>query len=175
MNDFSFLEKIPVLPKMVRHALDLVGTTEVPGKGSNPAILAWARALGLDKIYRDDDIAWCGLFIAYIVHLTGREPVSAPLWARNWAKWGVPVEQDDAKLGDILVFIRSGGGHVGLYIAEDKDTFYVLGGNQGNTVSITRIAKSRLLAVRRPAYQNQPESVKKYFVHAGGSVSTNEA
>ncbi len=175
MNDFSFLEKIPVLPKMVRFGLDLMGTTEVVGKGSNLEIMKWAKAVGLDKIYGDDDIAWCGLFIAYLVHLSGRDPVKAPLWARNWAKWGEPVDPDEAKLGDILVFVRSGGGHVGIYIAEDKETFYVLGGNQGNSVSITRIAKNRLLAVRRPAYNSQPESVKKYFVHAGGSISTNEA
>jgi uncharacterized protein (TIGR02594 family) len=175
MNDFSFLEKIPVLPKMVRFGLDLMGTTEVVGKGSNPEIMKWAKAVGLDKIYGDDDIAWCGLFIAYLVHLSGRQPVKAPLWARNWAKWGEPVDPDEAKLGDILVFVRSGGGHVGIYIAEDKETFYVLAGNQGNSVSITRIAKNRLLAVRRPAYNSQPESVKKYFVLAGGSISTNEA
>ena len=35
-------------------------------------------------------------------------------------------------LGDILTFKRNGGGHVGLYVGEDKDCYHVLGGNQGN-------------------------------------------
>jgi hypothetical protein len=78
-------------------------------------------------------------------------------------------------LGDVLVFTRNGGGHVGFYVAEDKDCYHVLGGNQSNSVTITRIAKSRCIAFRRPIYINTPASVKPYLVGASGAISEDEA
>jgi len=78
-------------------------------------------------------------------------------------------------LGDILVFSRKGGGHVGFYVAEDATAYHVLGGNQSDSVSITRIAKSRLYSCQRAAYNITPSSVKKYFMDATGKLSANEA
>lgn len=170
---YDFLQTVGTLPRIVQKGLELMGTAEIPGKKSNPVIMEWARSLGIHSIYVNDDIAWCGLFMAYVVAETGREPVTNPLWARNWAQWGVPA--DKPKLGDVLVFARKSGGHVGIYIAEDPVAYHVLGGNQGNMVSITRILKNRMVAARRPAYINQPASVNTYYVSAGGSLSTNEA
>ena len=173
MSRYNFLQRVGTLPRMVTKGLELIGTAEIPGKKSNPVIMSWARSLGIHTIYVNDDIAWCGLFMAFVVAETNREPVINPLWARNWAKWGVAA--DKPKLGDILVFSRRTGGHVGLYIAEDPVAYHVLGGNQGNMVSITRILKSRLIAARRPEYISQPTSVNSYLVDAGGGLSTNEA
>lgn len=167
----KFLKEIGTLPKMISTAIDLIGTSEIPGPKSNATIMKWAKEVGVG--YADDDIAWCGLFVAYVVKQTGRVPVTSPLWARNWAKWG--VKSDVPELGDILVFSRGSGGHVGFYVAEDQTAYYVLGGNQGNTVSIVRILKSRLLAARRPVYQQKPDSVKKYVIDTHGELSTNEA
>lgn len=109
------------------------------------------------------------------------EVVKDPLWARNWAKYGVAVSQ--AMLGDILVFVRNGGGHVGFYIGEDSNYYYVLGGNQSNKVCITRILKSRILkdgrgkviGIRRPPYLIAPKAMKPYRLTSGGAVSSNEA
>lgn len=44
-------------------------------------------------------------------------------------------------------------GHVGFYVGEDAKGYYVLGGNQGDKVSVVRIAKDRLLpnGIRWPA------------------------
>lgn len=79
-------------------------------------------------------------------------------------------------LGDILVFKRDGGGHVGFYVAEDKDYYHVLGGNQSDSVNITRIAKYRCVGIRRCDWKTaQPNAVKKYIVEASGKISTNEA
>jgi uncharacterized protein (TIGR02594 family) len=167
----KFLKEIGTLPKLVSKAIDLIGTSEIPGPKSNATIIKWAKDVGVG--YNDDDIAWCGLFVAYVVKKTGRVPVTNPLWARNWAKWGVKSEKPE--LGDILVFSRGTGGHVGFYVAEDNTAYYVLGGNQGNTVSIVRIAKNRLLAARRPIYNEKPASVKSYVIDGEGELSTNEA
>lgn len=160
-------------PKMILAALNLYGTKEVAGKGSNPVIMAWANDLGLDKVYSDDDIPWCGLLMAKIAKEAGKEIPNGPLWALNWAKFGSPVTT--AMLGDVLVFKRPTGGHVGLYVGEDKVCYHVLGGNQGNMVNITRVEKNRKYAIRRPIYINQPTNVRKIILQPTGLVSVNEA
>jgi uncharacterized protein (TIGR02594 family) len=168
---YSWLQGI-YLPLLVDHGFQLWGTTEIPGPKSNPEILAWAEELRLQKVYTNDDTAWCGLFMAYVVKQSGRTPIPNPLWARNWAKWGAKVDllKDKASLGDVLVFERGSGGHVGIYIAEDATTYYVLGGNQSNTVNVARYQKSRLLAVRRPIYNVKPWTAKPYWLDARGQL-----
>lgn len=159
-------------PRIIQEALELYGTLEKIGAGSNPVILEWAKECEL--AYASDDIPWCGLFAAVVTKRAGWNVVASPLWAKNWNKFG--KKADKPSLGDVLVFTRAGGGgHVGFYVAEDADYFHVLGGNQGDAVSIVRLKKDRLLGVRRPAWKKmQPASVKPYFVDASGEVSTNE-
>ena len=161
-------------PKILVEAVKLIGIKEVVGKVHNPIIMSWAKDLDLQKIYTADEIPWCGLFIAYACHKAGIDVVDKPLWALSWAKWGTKVTEP--MLGDILTFKRDGGGHVGIYVGEDKDCYHVLGGNQGNAVSVTRIVKSRLYQARRTAWKvAQPANVRKVYLDAKGIVSKNEA
>jgi uncharacterized protein (TIGR02594 family) len=169
--DFLNTEKSP---KILIEAVKLIGTKEVVGKVHNPVIMSWAKDLDLQKIYTADEIPWCGLFIAYAVHSAGLIPIASPLWALSWAKWGTEVEEP--MLGDILTFKRDGGGHVGIYVGEDKTCYHVLGGNQGNAVSVTRILKSRLYDARRTAWKiAQPANVRKVILTSKGAISQNEA
>lgn len=172
---YQWLLRIDSLPAMVREGLLLHGVRETEGAAHNPVIMGWAREVDLAAEYTADEIPWCGLYMA-VVAQRARWPVPrAPLWARNWAKFG--QASPDPGLGDVLVFSRpGGGGHVGIYIGQDRESFSVLGGNQGDSVSIVRIAKARLLAARRPMWRyGQPKSVKPYFLNAAGNLSTNEA
>ena len=157
-------------PATLLEALKLFGVVETPGQASNPIIMAWAKALGLKNAYSDDSVPWCGLFVAYVVFMAEMTPVTDPLWARNWAKFGTAVNQPG--LGDVLVFVRDGGGHVGFYVGEDDDYYHVLGGNQSDKVCITRIAKERCIARRRPPSGGQGRAVR---MTASGPVSRNEA
>lgn len=165
-------------PRILIEALKTYGTAEKPGAGSNPSILAWAKATGQDKIYKSDATAWCGLWMAYVTLQAGWDIPVNPLWARGWLNFGTP--QRTAALGDILVFYRGRKngtqGHVGMYVGEDNDAYHVLGGNQGDAVTIKRISKSRLLGIRRcPWRVNQPSSVRPVRLAATGKLSTNEA
>lgn len=160
-------------PRHLLKALELYGVEETVGSRHNPVIIGWARELGIEKQYNADEIPWCGLFMAIVVKRAEREPIQGFLAARNWAKWG--VNSPDPSLGDILVFQRSGGGHVGLYVGEDSKCYHVLGGNQGNQVSIVRIEKARCIAIRRPQYTTQPTNVRSITLSATGRVSSNEA
>lgn len=178
---YDWLKTIGTLPRTISEGLELLGTQEVVGKGSNRTIMGWRDEMNQNGVkiqgYADDDIPWCGLFAAYVVWQRSKgnaaEVVKDPLWARNWAKYGVAAKR--AMLGDVLVFARNGGGHVGFYVAEDSTAYHVLGGNQSNAVTITRIAKDRCIAIRRPKYMSQPATVKPYFVAASGTLSKNEA
>jgi len=167
--------KLIAPPKMVREAMALLGTIETPGSKSNSVITNWAKETNTkdDDWYNTDSIPWCGLFIAVVAQRAGKELPRNVLSALAWAKFG--VSQEVAMLGDVLVFTRKGGGHVGLYVGESKDSYFVLGGNQSDKVSITRILKNRLHSVRRPIYNVLPESVQRYYYTNQGGISTNES
>lgn len=175
-TQYQWLNNVGVLPKTIQVALKYLGTQEIVGKGSNKTILTWRDMLNQSGVvitgYSDDDIPWCGLFAAIVTLEAGKEVVKNPLWARNWQNFG--VQSQKASLGDILVFVRDGGGHVGFYIGEDKTAYHVLGGNQSNKVCFTRILKSRCVAVRSPIYNIRPPSAKPYILAAAGSISKNE-
>lgn len=177
---YAWLRSVGTLPRTIEEALKLFGTREVIGKGSNRTILEWRDELNQSGVkisgFSDDDIPWCGLFAAIVIFRrsgVASEVVKDPLWARNWENYG--VKSPLAGLGDVLVFVRDGGGHVGFYVGEDGSCYHVLGGNQSNAVTITRIEKSRCIAVRRPPYKNQPATVRRYLLGANGAISKNEA
>jgi len=160
-------------PRHLLKAIELFGTKEVVGSRHNPVIIGWAKEVNLGNIYKSDEIPWCGLFMAVVIKRADRQPVTDPLGALNWNRFGAPVEKP--MLGDILTFTRKGGGHVGIYVGEDTSAYHVLGGNQGNQVSIVRIAKSRLSQARRPIYNAQPINIRKIILASNGRMSENEA
>jgi len=161
-------------PKMIVEAVKLLGVHEITGNPSNPVIMAWAKEIGYGAKYSNDDIPWCGLFTGVVAHRAGKKLPSNLLWALNWQNFGTRVKEP--MFGDILVFKRPTGGHVGLYVGEDNAAFHVLGGNQGNEVKIARIEKARLYSARRPEYNiGQPVQVRKIFLSDKGALSTNEA
>lgn len=164
-------------PEWYTLAQSLMHTREIPGKRSNPKILSWARAIGgwVKNFYRNDDIPWCGLFVAYCMQSTVDEPiVKNPLGARNWAQYGRQLAKP--RIGAILVFSRRGGGHVGFYAGESKTAYLVLGGNQSNTVKYSWVAKSRLLrgGIRWPKTRKIIESGRVKHSKTG-KLSRNEA
>lgn len=172
-QDYAWLGKIGTLPRLLQEMLAIYGVKETIGTGDNPVIMSWAKETGLADVYVHDSIAWCGLGMAVAVKRAGYAPVAGPLWALNWGKFGVAA--DKPSLGDILTFKRPGGGHVAQYVGEDSEYYHVIGCNQSDSVSITRIAKGRMQAARRPAYKSPLASWKPYRVASNGAVSTNEA
>lgn len=181
------------LPRIVQVGLEMLGVREAPGAANNPIIMGWAEEIGEDAIgyrYTGDAVAWCGLAMAVMANRTGRPIPTGPLWALNWSNWQIPVARRRglslknplvfepglvASLGDVMTYRRPGGGHVGVYIGETADAHCVLGGNQGNAMSLTWIEKSRCVAIRRPAYKNPPASVKPWPMSRSGALSRNEA
>ncbi|NBW33878.1 MAG: TIGR02594 family protein [Cytophagia bacterium] len=162
-------------PRHLLKAIELYGTEETVGVKHNPVIMGWAKETGLKSVYTSDEIPWCGLFMAVVMHRAGRPVPPTPLRALSWNHFGEQVGASQAMLADVLTFTRNGGGHVGIYVGEDAKAYHVLGGNQGNKVSVVRIDKSRLSQVRRPLYNNRPENIRKIQLASNGSLSVNEA
>jgi uncharacterized protein (TIGR02594 family) len=162
-----------VEPLWLAYARTQIGVKETPGAANSPVIMGWAKKVGakfLGIVYGADSTAWCGLFVARCMVEVGITPPPVAVRASAWDKWGVACTPT---VGSVLRFSRAGGGHVGIYIGEDATCYHVLGGNQSDRVSITRIEKSRLSACRWPTgYRVTTQPLK---VAASGAVSTNEA
>ena len=170
-------------PAWLRAARAKLGTREAPGAANNPTIMGWAKRLGvkvLGIVYNADSVPWCGLFVAQCISDGGIDlandrvhRMSVAVRASAWSTWGQPMPLTRLAPGAILVFSRSGGGHVGLYVGEDADAYHVLGGNQSDNVTITRIAKGRLTAARWPA--GVPVVGAPVLLAMAGGLSSNEA
>lgn len=140
-----------------------VGVAEIAGEMDNPLVLAMLR---LDASWpQADEVPWCSAFVNWIawhLHL----PRSKSLRARSWLEVGLPVSAEEAEPGgDVVVLQRGGGdqpgpevleapGHVGFFAGFSEDGaswVHVLGGNQGDRVSVSPYPAGRVLAYRRIA------------------------
>lgn len=119
-------------------------------------------------------VPWCGDFVETVIAKTlPHEPLpSNPYWALNWSKFGRALKAP--AMGAIATFKRDGGGHVAFVIGQDATYFHVLGGNQSNAVTITKIAKARLDALRWPATYDMPRGALA-LTTLNATISRNEA
>lgn len=95
--------------------------------------------------------AWCAGAVQAALAEAGIEGTGS-LAARSYLDWGQPVDQPEQ--GDLAVFSRgapgSGQGHVGFFDGYNPDgSIRVLGGNQGDGVSIDSFGANALLGFRR--------------------------
>lgn len=161
-------------PSWLAWARTQIGVREVPGASSNSRILRYAdkakRFLGI--AFNSDGTPWCGVFVAAAMVDAGYDPPLIAVRARSWAAWGQPITP---RLGAVLVFVRSGGGHVGFYTGETETHFRVLGGNQADAVNEMFIEKARCIAVRWP--RAAPDAFAPVRLPGVGSVpvSVNES
>lgn len=133
------------------------GIEEVSGSFDNPMLMAMLK---LDNEWPEhDEVPWCSAFANFICWCLSL-PRSKDLRARSWLNIGTNVNLDDAREGDMVVLQRGSGdqpgpevidapGHVGFYAGRFGEFIEVLGGNQSDTVKVSRYPKSRLLSIRR--------------------------
>lgn len=164
-------------PRWLAAARAKLGTREAAGSSNNPIILGWVKRLGtkvLGVIYNADSVPWCGVFVGVCLDEAGIASPTFAVRAKNWATWGVNLRAERLAPGAVLVFERPGGGHVGFYVGEDATAYHVLGGNQGDSVTIARIDKQRCIARRWP--EGRPVIGKPVLLSSGNTpMSGNEA
>lgn len=151
-----------------------IGIREDTSPASNPLIIGWAQRLRI--AYNNDEIPWCGLFVAHCIGFTlpGEALPTNPLGARNWGKFGVACPPQP---GAVITFWResrtSGKGHVGFYVGEDAAAFHILGGNQGDAVNVKRFPRERFLTARWPTSAPAPTGGPR-LLRPDGSFSDTE-
>jgi len=125
-----------------------LGQKEIEGDKDNPRILQYA-ALGVKNFsYQSDEIPWCAAFTGWCLKQAGIEPTYKPN-ARSYLQWGVAIPK--FRRGAVAVFKRGSSswqGHVAFALEEGLFNVKVIGGNQGDAVSIANYSKKNLLGYR---------------------------
>lgn len=160
-------------PIWMFEARKYLGLAEIPGPRHNPVIVGWLARL--KAWWAEDETPWCGTFVAHVMDTAGFALPKFWMRAKAWADWGerlgAPVT------GCIVVFDRDGGGHVGFVVGRTaQGHLMVLGGNQGNRVSIAPFDRARVLAYVWPPGCPLPHPRPLVVMDAAGQgLSKNEA
>ena len=135
-----------MLAKFLQEAFKEMNVKEVKGKNHNPRILQYHNSTSLKA--STDEIPWCSAFTNFIVQKCKAKGTDSAM-ARSWEKWGKLLKKPVP--GCLVVLSRGADpkfGHVAFYLYETKKNIYVIGGNQGDAVSISSYPKSKLVCYR---------------------------
>lgn len=123
-----------------------LGTKEFNGDADNPRIVQYLNTTSLSRsVAAQDETPWCSAFVNWCVESAGIAGTDSA-WARNWLHWGKPLSSP--RRGCIVVFSRNQAGHVGFYLGKQGKNLKVLGGNQGDAVTIASYPAERVLGYR---------------------------
>ena len=145
-------------PPWMLIALREIGQREIAGAHHNPRIVEYHQSTLLRA--RTDEVPWCASFVNWCVREAGLKGTNSAA-AASWARWGV---QCDARRGAVTVIYNSTarnssltttGNHVGFLVKETPTHFELLGGNQADSVKISRFARA---SWKLKAYRWAPEA-----------------
>lgn len=149
-------------PRWLSLARAELGVKEVSGNQDSAAILGyWARA-DLRGIANHDEVPWCAAFVGAMLK-SANCMASGQANARSYEAYGRRLETPC--LGAVVVLSRPPStwqGHVAFYLGTNLQRGHVrlIGGNQGDAVSIADFALDRVIAYRWPTSELiQPEWV----------------
>jgi uncharacterized protein (TIGR02594 family) len=125
------------------------GVRELPGELHAARILEYWKSVEHFQP-QDDETPWCSAFANWCMAqawVVGTRRANA----RSWVGWG----QEAALVPGAVVVLWRGSpqaatGHVAFYLGQSGGQLALLGGNQGDGVSVGLFPKGRLLAVRWP-------------------------
>jgi uncharacterized protein (TIGR02594 family) len=158
----SILSRAPWLAQMRA----ITGTKELPGNTDSPIIMLWNRDIirafpefgDYPRNYTHDSVPWCGLCMAGCMARC-TPPISPPfgssdtgryLFANSWAHWKGATALAKPITGCVMVFSRTGGGHVSLLEKLVGDVAYIRGGNQSDMVNVAKKDLSTLVGAFWP-------------------------
>lgn len=127
-----------------------LGLAEFPGAKHNPEIVKLFAASGNAGV-KDDETPWCAAFVGAVLAQCGIKG-TGKLNARSYLDWGQKIDLKDARRGDVVILSRGNSktqGHVAFFDGTIGDKVSLLGGNQGDKVSVATFPISRVLGVRR--------------------------
>lgn len=134
------------LAMFLQIAFKEMNVKEIKGKNHNPRILHYFNHTSLRA--SNDETPWCAAFVNYVIDRAGSQGTNSAR-ARSFESWGLPLSRPTP--GCIAVYNRgdnSDFGHVNFYLYETKKYIYGIGGNQDDSVCITKLPKNRLICYR---------------------------
>ncbi len=167
-----------VWPHWLKTAHSYLGLRELPGAKHNPKILEWWSKIRAP--FSDDETPWCAAFVGGVLEESKiRSSKSAS--ARSYQYWDFPLA--GPSVGAIAVFWRNKKkgwkGHVGFIVGRNvNNDLMILGGNQGDKVSILPFPTKRVLSYRWPMMVSLPKSSTLRnlpILDSNGKLSTNES
>lgn len=179
-------------PIWIQRAREYLGVREDTAKyRHNPIILDMLESMGkfngeARAWWSNDEVPWCGLFVGYVLGISGRYVIKEWYRAGDWRSTTM-TKLDGPAVGCLAVFDRAGGGHVGFVVGRDQhDNIMVLGGNQSNRVSIapfkpdgerrpTFYWPSKVRAGRALVSTPYPGRYHLPLMRSDGTLSVNEA
>jgi uncharacterized protein (TIGR02594 family) len=141
------------------------GVREIPGKDDAPEILRYFREAG-DTSVESEATPWCAAFLGAMLKRGGCAGTGS-LLARSYLKWGDAL--DAPRVGAVAVLSRGddpNAGHVGFLLGDANGKLYLLGGNQGDAVTVAGFDKTRLLGLRWPKDNAEPASADAMAIFA---------
>jgi uncharacterized protein (TIGR02594 family) len=141
--------------------------------GSNSRILACYSAVGVKQA--SDSVPWCAAFAGSSLKNAGA-PALKTLSSLAYRGYGTPVPlQDKSKwrLNDVVVFSRSGGGHIGFFRGYNPSSGSVLiaGGNQSDNLTEVGFKSSGMPIVYVGRAWSVPVDYDKPVTYSGSGGS----
>lgn len=175
-----------ILPKKLHNpATSLLGTMEADrlrernpeigkyfqGVKTDPAWDRKSRSFDIASTYARDDrgqiTAWCAAFVNWCLIQAGA-PYLGYATARSWLDFGTPVAHPVYGCITVVKPSSSTGsttGHVAFYVESRGNNVILLGGNQGDAVSVAPFKERNVLGFRWPTRIN-------HYLLAGTGVQT---
>ena len=135
------------LPLWYKMAQGFIGEHEIKGTQHNPKIVNFFKNIH-SSWFRDDETPWCAAYVGSCLEQAGIKSTRSAA-ALSYLKWGVALS--GPAVGAVAVMKRQGGGHVAFVAGRDQaGNIVLLGGNQGDKVSLAPFDRNRIVAYRWP-------------------------
>jgi len=109
------------------------------------------------KIKVDLNCAWCAILLFNLCKFLKYDIKAANAWVGTWCNIGDIVFFDDAKMGDIVIIGNNvNQTHISTFVrwSNDRTYAYLLGGNQGNEINITKFPTNSIFKIIRLTKKN---------------------
>lgn len=135
------------------------GVREIPGAASEMRISGYFRDCGHGEI-TSDAVPWCAAFVGAMLKRAGFGTTGS-LMARSYLEYGQAMATPVP--GAIAVLSRGtdpSAGHCGFYLGSAEGQIILLGGNQGDAVTVEAFPEPRLLGFRWPPGAEAPDGAR---------------
>ena len=120
---------------VLQNAIVHLGVSEIPGtEANNETIMEYSRALGLEEWIHDDETPWCALFANYML-LRSDRVYQCSARVKDFLEDGFGLRLKEPTYGCLVILDPY---HVGFFVGYSGRDVLVLGGNQSNSVNISR-------------------------------------